>query len=137
MKLSLYNATNYILEVINIFNLFKKKEQNEDKFIQIVGYYYKDHVSIYKNLPDSIEVYKRVIYSCDKHYKDFFVSKQDLRPSLYENSQYEKDAYKNKLECKGIKDDLTFEMEYYNLMCKEKEHELINKMMKSINSNES
>lgn len=98
----------------NIFNLFKKKEQNEDKFIQIVGYYYEDHISMYKNLPDSIEIYRRVLCTCGEHYKNVLVLKQDFSPSLYENSQHEKDVYKNKLENKGIKDKLTFEMEFDN-----------------------
>lgn len=87
-----------------MFGLLKKKKC-EHKW-ELVGYYYKEYFTEYKNSFDEICAYAKFRCSKCQKFSDHLLSKEEFMPQLHEGRERRKSDYILKLENMGFKQEI-------------------------------
>lgn len=72
----------------------------------IVGYFYKESLTEYKNSFDNVSAYSK--FRCKKcgTFSDHLLSQEDFLPQLHNGREWRKDDYISKLENMGFKQEV-------------------------------
>lgn len=83
--------------------MFRKKCQHQ---FEIVGYFYKEYLTEYKNCFDEVNAYKRI--KCEKceEISDVLLSSEKFEPQLHRGREQRKDAYIRKLKNMGFRQEV-------------------------------
>ena len=84
-------------------NLFRKKCEHQ---FEIIGYFYKEHLTEYRNCFDEVMAYKRM--KCGKCGKvsDVLLSSEKFEPQLYRGREKRRDDYIIKLKNMGFRQEI-------------------------------
>ena len=86
--------------------MFKKKCQHE---YELIGYFYKEYLTEYKNVFDEVNAYKRL--KCKKcgEISDVLLSSEKFEPQLYKGREKRREDYIQKLKNMGFRQEVELE----------------------------